>query len=126
MAICSPPRHRMVQYSSGSFPNCSLLKSKWMNMKQHSFLSICLTFCLILSGCSTKPVVTSSPTVSTAVIPSPTAKPLAAFSSSSIDHIVEQSELGKGRIVAGEFSPDGKRFGAVTPLGVYIYDVKTL
>ncbi len=95
-------------------------------MKHQFFLSICLVFGLILSGCSATSAVTSSPAVSTTFISSPTAKPLAAFSSSTVDHIVEQSKLGEGQITAGEFSPDGKRFGAITPLGIYIYDVKTL
>jgi WD40 repeat protein len=85
-------------------------------MKHHSFPLICLILCLILPGCSTKPHVTSSSTV----------KPLAVFSSSNVDRIIEQSKLGEGQITAGEFSPNGKRFGAITPLGVYIYDVETL
>lgn len=91
-------------------------------MKHHTFLSRCLMFCLILSGCSAQSLVTSSPTV----VASLTAKPLTIFSSSTVDHIMEQSRFGEGQINAGEFSPDGKRFGAITPLGVYIYDVRTL
>ena len=91
-------------------------------MKRQFFRSIFLTVSLILSGCSAKPVVTFSP----AVVPSSTAKSMVVFSSFNVDHIIEQSPLGKGYITAGEFSPDGKRFGAITPLGVYIYDVKTL
>ncbi len=91
-------------------------------MKKHSFLPIYLTLCLLLSGCSAKPLITSSPTI----VPSPTMKPSTVFSSSNVDHIVEQSKLGEGQIMAGDFSPDGKRFGAITPLGIYIYDIKTL
>lgn len=91
-------------------------------MKHRSFPLICLIFCLILSGCSARPLITSSPTVAAP----PTAKPLTIFSSSNVDRIMEQSKLGEGQIRDGEFSPDGKRLGAITPLGVYIYDVRTL
>jgi len=34
--------------------------------------------------------------------------------------------LGKGAITYGEFSPDAKSFGVVTPLGVYVYDIESL
>jgi hypothetical protein len=53
-------------------------------------------------------------------------RPSRVFSSSNVDYIIEQFKLGQGQIAAGEFSPNGKHFGAVTPLGIYIYDVKTL
>src|SRR6266545_466460 len=69
-------------------------------MKQHSFLSIYLTFCLILSGCSAESDVTSPPTVA----PSLTMRPFMVFSSSTVDHIIEQSNLGEGQITACAFS----------------------
>jgi len=98
-------------------------------MKQKPLLISCILLSLILSACNSSGSSTPLP----AVTPSPAAQSLPVFSSSNINRIVEQSNwrvaqssLGKGAITYGEFSPDSKSFGTVTPLGVYVYDVESL
>ena len=39
---------------------------------------------------------------------------------------ISSTQIGKGAIISGEFSPDGKRFATVTPLGITIYAADTL
>ncbi len=99
------------------------------------FFQSILCICMILSACSgpgfsrSAPDVTLSPLSAT---PSPLSSPIPGTrmpsTTSSIPtdtaQIIEQTRWGKGAIKGSEFSPDGKRLGVVTILGVYIYDAE--
>ena len=105
------------------------------------FFSFVLGFMLV--ACSARPVsITSSETAASPFpatplpkatpIPSPspvppTATPLpTSTTTSDTIRVAEKGSWGKGRITAAEFSPDGKRLGVVTSLGIYFYDAQSL
>jgi len=90
-------------------------------MKPNFLFFLVLPFCLIVSACQPAYLNSASP-----VAPSPTPQPLAIFSAVNANEIIEDYVVGMGKITYSEFSPNGKRLGVITPLGVYIYDVQTL
>lgn len=102
---------------------------------QSRFLTFVLGF--MLAACSAQPVPVTVPTATASPLPAtpapspspvpPTATPFPTptISSDSI-RLAEAGSWGKGRIAAAEYSPDGKRLGVVTPLGIYFYDAQSL
>lgn len=90
-------------------------------MRHNTFLSLLLLVCISLPACSSTQSNTPSP-----VVPSSIHQSLPIFSALNANQIIEDFVLGMGRITYSEFSPDGRRLGVATPLGVYIYDADTL
>jgi hypothetical protein len=109
-------------------------------MKLKGFvIPLFLWLCIVLSACS-GPEIGTPPPVPTLTFPSRSPSPVSTSSpiptawmppttpSISVNSgpIVEQARWGKGAIVTSEFSPDGKRLGVITSLGIYTYDAETL
>lgn len=101
------------------------------------FSPLILWLCFILSACSgpgvplSVPEVTLSP-LSATPLPSSSSIPATRMPSTTpsippyVNQIVEQAKWGNGAITGSEFSPDGKRLGVFTTLGIYIYDAENL
>jgi len=102
-----------------------------------------LALSFVLAACSAQPVQVTAPQATAAPLPAtayptstpmlspspvpPTATPISTPTiAADFIHLVEKGSWGKGRITAAEYSPDGKRLGVVTPLGIYFYDAQSL
>ncbi|MEI7849027.1 MAG: WD40 repeat domain-containing protein, partial [Chloroflexota bacterium] len=98
-------------------------------MKRINYPYAQIILCLILSACNVQSPAGPAPVVlSPSVMQTPTIMPMTTTA-----QIIEQAnwkadstQIGKGAIISGEFSPDGKRFATVTPLGIAIYAADTL
>ena len=100
-----------------------------MVMKWITRFYIWLILAVILSACGNAHPGNPTPVHLSATsihVPGITPTPTAAVASGESSWAIGPASIGKGTIHDGIFSPDGKRFAAITPLGVYIYAVDTL
>ncbi len=83
-----------------------------------------IVFCQVLSSCNQ--AANQSVAMTPTLIPTQAALPTWTPSPAPQPSPTRSNQTGKGAIVSGEFSPDGKRFATVTPLGITIYAADTL
>ena len=98
-------------------------------MKQNYYQFAQIILCLILSACNAQSPAGPAPVVlSPSVMQTPMISPITR-TAQIIDRAnwkVGSTSIGRWSIVSSEFSPDGKRFATVTPLGIAIYAADTL